>query len=240
MLAEGFVHIYRLQVTPSRVYCYGPEVNVSNRICVIILKRLKTFYGCLLLMKNLGSYLQKIYRHGQLLRVRKLEVLHTLRLEDFVCRTPKSLKTSEIRSKLTNQYKKALSRRLDHRLAKGFDHSYRLQVSPCRVYFHGPEVNMSNRILHRYPEALENFLRVSFVEEEFGKLFIKDLSPREAFSSEEIRSQIYDKILRTLNAGIVIGNKREEVSQRVWPAFAIARTAAVRIIVQNKPSERDS
>lgn len=109
---------------------------------------------------------------------------------------------------LTNQYKKALPRRLDHRLAEGFVHTYRLQVSPCRVYFHGPEVNMSNRILRCYPEALENFLRVSFVEEEFGKLFTKDLSPRAASSSEEIRSQIYDKIPWTLKAGIVIGNKK--------------------------------
>lgn len=67
---------------------------------------------------------------------------------------------------------------------------------------------MSNRILRCYPEALENFLRVSFVEEEFGKLFTKDLSPRAASSSEEIRSQIYDKILWTLKAGIVIGNKK--------------------------------
>lgn len=91
--------------------------------------------------------------------------------------------------RMTDQYKKAPPR-LDHRLAEGFVHIYRLQVTPCRGYCYGPEVNVSNRILRRYSETIENFLLVSFIDEEFGKLFTKDLSPWAASSGEEVRSQI--------------------------------------------------
>ncbi|KAG5539164.1 hypothetical protein RHGRI_019651 [Rhododendron griersonianum] len=68
---------------------------------------------------------------------------------------------------------------------------------------------MSNRVLRNYPEDIDNFLRVSFVDEELGnKLFSADLSPRVAFSSEERRTGIYRRILSTLRDGIVIGDKK--------------------------------
>ncbi|KAG5539159.1 hypothetical protein RHGRI_019648 [Rhododendron griersonianum] len=67
---------------------------------------------------------------------------------------------------------------------------------------------MSNRVLRNYHEDIDNFLRVSFVDEELGKLFSTDLSPRVAFSSEERRTGIYRRILSTLRDGIVIGDKK--------------------------------
>jgi RNA-dependent RNA polymerase len=29
---DGLVYVYRVQVTPAKVYFFGPEINVSNRV----------------------------------------------------------------------------------------------------------------------------------------------------------------------------------------------------------------
>ncbi|GJV96681.1 probable RNA-dependent RNA polymerase 1 [Tanacetum coccineum] len=50
------------------------------------------------------------------------------------------------------------------------------------VYFCGPEINVSNRVLRHYSDYIDNFLRVSFVDEELEKLYSTDLSPRAIIS----------------------------------------------------------
>ncbi|KAE9450873.1 hypothetical protein C3L33_17224, partial [Rhododendron williamsianum] len=101
----------------------------------------------------------------------------------------------------------------------GVDLPYKILFKICMLvqegYLAGPtlistslEVNMSNRVLRHYHQDIENFLRVSFVDEEGKKLFSTDLSPRTAFSSEEKRTQIYRRILSVLRDGILIGNKK--------------------------------
>ncbi|GMP93116.1 hypothetical protein CsSME_00043083 [Camellia sinensis var. sinensis] len=96
----------------------------------------------------------------------------------------------------------------DITLDNGLMYVHRVQITPCKVFFSGPEVNMSNRVLRHYSEYIDNFLRVSFVDEEFDKLFSTDLSPRVASSNEETRTGIYRRILSILRDGIVIGNKK--------------------------------
>ncbi|KAA8532479.1 hypothetical protein F0562_032521 [Nyssa sinensis] len=88
---------------------------------------------------------------------------------------------------LTEQYGKYLtSRQLPKppaiTLDAGLVYVRRVLVTPCKVYFCGPEVNVSNRVLRNYPEDIDNFLRVSFVDEELAKLYSTDLSPRIASS----------------------------------------------------------
>ncbi|KAH7839585.1 hypothetical protein Vadar_006011 [Vaccinium darrowii] len=114
---------------------------------------------------------------------------------------------------LTEEYRKyrclrKLPRTPTTTLDDGLVYVNRVQITPCKVYFCGPEVNMSNRVLRHYHQDIENFLRVSFVDEELGNLFSTDLSPRKPFSSEEKRTQIYTRILSVLRDGIVIGNKK--------------------------------
>ena len=46
----------------------------------------------------------------------------------------------------------------------------RVLVTPTTLYFAGPEWEVSNRLLRRYHEHLESFLRVSFVEENLDKI----------------------------------------------------------------------
>lgn len=117
---------------------------------------------------------------------------------------------------LKQQYTKYLtSKRIPEKptisLDVGLVYVRRVQVTPCRVYFCGPEVNVSNRVLRNYPYDVDNFLRISFVDEDLEKLYSTDLSPR--FSSEPgagMRTNIDRRIRSTLKNGIHIGDKKFE------------------------------
>ncbi|KAK2989890.1 hypothetical protein RJ640_019473 [Escallonia rubra] len=95
-------------------------------------------------------------------------------------------------------------------LDAGLVYVRRVQVTPSKVYFCLPEANVSNRVLRKYHEDTDNFLRISFVDEELDKMRSMDLSPRIATASEERRTSVYHRILSTLRNGIVIGNKKFE------------------------------
>ncbi|KAF7808597.1 RNA-dependent RNA polymerase 1 [Senna tora] len=95
-------------------------------------------------------------------------------------------------------------------LDTGLVYVRRVQITPCKVYFCGPEVNVSNRVLRHFHEYIDNFLRVSFVDEELNKLFSTDLSPRTSSSIEHRKTGIYARILSILRNGIVIGDKKFE------------------------------
>ncbi|PQQ10230.1 putative RNA-dependent RNA polymerase 1 [Prunus yedoensis var. nudiflora] len=88
-----------------------------------------------------------------------------------------------------------------------------VQVTPSKVYFCGPRQDVSNRVLRNYPEDVDNFLRVSFVDEDMGKMRSGDLCPRTnstTSTEEERRTGVYERILSTLRNGIVIGEKKFE------------------------------
>uniref|UniRef100_A0A6P6GIP9 RNA-dependent RNA polymerase n=1 Tax=Ziziphus jujuba TaxID=326968 RepID=A0A6P6GIP9_ZIZJJ len=117
---------------------------------------------------------------------------------------------------LKEQYRKNLSNTLIPQvpyivLDEGLVYVYRVQVTPSKVYFCGPEINLSNRVLRNYPEDIDNFLRVSFVDEDLGSIYSTDLSPRTTSADdEERRTGIYERILSVLKDGIVIGDKKFE------------------------------
>ncbi|XP_022882125.1 probable RNA-dependent RNA polymerase 1 [Olea europaea var. sylvestris] len=93
-------------------------------------------------------------------------------------------------------------------LDDGLVYVRRVQVTPSKVYFSGPEVNVSNRVLRHYRNDIDNFLRVSFVDEEWEKMYSTDLSPKVASGNENRRTEIFERILSTLRNGIVIGDKK--------------------------------
>ncbi|KAJ6768835.1 RNA-dependent RNA polymerase [Salix koriyanagi] len=95
-------------------------------------------------------------------------------------------------------------------LDAGLVYVHRVQITPCKVFFSGPEVNVSNRVLRQYSEDIDNFLRVSFVDEELEKIHSTDVSPRTSSRNEHRRTAIYNRILSTLQNGIVIGDKKFE------------------------------
>ncbi|TKY69219.1 RNA-dependent RNA polymerase 1 [Spatholobus suberectus] len=91
-------------------------------------------------------------------------------------------------------------------LDTGLVYVRRVQITPCKVYFCGPELNVSNRVLRHFREHIDNFLRVSFVDEELEKLYSADLSSR----TQNKKTEIYTRILSILKNGIVIGDKKFE------------------------------
>ncbi|KAJ7954353.1 RNA-dependent RNA polymerase [Quillaja saponaria] len=95
-------------------------------------------------------------------------------------------------------------------LDAGLVYVRRVQITPCKVYFSGPEVNVSNRVLRHFREYINDFIRVSFVDEEWDKMYSTDLAPRTSSSAEDRRTGIYKRILLILRNGIVIGDKKFE------------------------------
>ncbi|WVZ13520.1 hypothetical protein V8G54_011086 [Vigna mungo] len=86
---------------------------------------------------------------------------------------------------LTKQYKRYLQSNSKNgprspaiSLDAGLVYVRRVQITPCKVYFCGPEINVSNRVLRHFHQHLDNFIRVSFVDEELDKRFSTDLSSR--------------------------------------------------------------
>uniref|UniRef100_A0ACD5YGG1 Uncharacterized protein n=1 Tax=Avena sativa TaxID=4498 RepID=A0ACD5YGG1_AVESA len=73
---------------------------------------------------------------------------------------------------------------------------YKVQVTPAKMYFCGPEINVSNRVIRHYAADLENFLRISFLDEDFEKLRSADIAPRSAASR---RTALYDRILSAVD-----------------------------------------
>ncbi|XP_050222842.1 probable RNA-dependent RNA polymerase 1 [Mercurialis annua] len=88
----------------------------------------------------------------------------------------------------------------------GFVYVRRIYISPCKVYFCGPELNVSNRVLRHFSAKADHFVRVSFVDEELDRLYSTVLASR--ISSE--RTAIYNRILSVLRNGISIGTSRFE------------------------------
>ncbi|XP_039144790.1 probable RNA-dependent RNA polymerase 1 [Dioscorea cayenensis subsp. rotundata] len=92
-------------------------------------------------------------------------------------------------------------------LNSGLVYVHRVQVTPSKVYFYGPEINVSNRVIRHFSEDSDNFMRISFVDEDCEKMRSTDLSPS---SDNEKRTAIYKRILSTMRNGISIGDKKFE------------------------------
>lgn len=87
----------------------------------------------------------------------------------------------------------------------GLVYIHRVQITPSKIYFYGPEINVSNRVLRSNSENIDDFIRVSFVEEDSSKIYSTDLAPRSAGVK---RTKLYFRILDVLRNGIAVGDKQ--------------------------------
>ncbi|GLT27746.1 hypothetical protein SLA2020_027210 [Shorea laevis] len=118
---------------------------------------------------------------------------------------------------LSEQYRKCIAAKRHPNspaisLDDGLVYVRRVQITPSKVYFCGPEVNVSNRVLRNYhdDDDIDNFLRITFLDEDLDKIHSTDLSPRTSAHGDR-RTEIYKRILSILqNYGIVIGDKKFE------------------------------
>ncbi|KAL3512903.1 hypothetical protein ACH5RR_025620 [Cinchona calisaya] len=87
---------------------------------------------------------------------------------------------------------------------------HRVLVTPSKIYCLGPELETSNYIVKNFAPYASDFLRVTFVEEDWGKLSagaVYTTFERVLFA-KNYRTNIYQRILSVLQDGIVIGEKR--------------------------------
>ncbi|CAB4432062.1 unnamed protein product [Rhizophagus irregularis] len=73
-------------------------------------------------------------------------------------------------------------------------------ITPTKIYFDEPNYEASNRILRLYKEKIDRFLRVTFKEENFDKLFV----------NEEDDLDITDRIVDILKKGFYLAERHYE------------------------------
>ncbi|XVF09248.1 hypothetical protein REPUB_Repub07fG0075800 [Reevesia pubescens] len=89
---------------------------------------------------------------------------------------------------------------------------HRALVTPTKIYCLGPELEKSNYVVKNFAEYASDFMRVTFVEEDWSKLSANAISTSVLLGifSRPLRTKIYHRILSILQNGIVIGDKRFE------------------------------
>ncbi|KAK2001384.1 RNA dependent RNA polymerase [Colletotrichum falcatum] len=75
---------------------------------------------------------------------------------------------------------------------------FKAMVTPTRLTLHGPEPEPLNRVLRRFPNHTDYFMRVTFCDEDGGDLFF---NPRVSYE------QIFDRYREVLNGGIPIAGR---------------------------------
>ncbi|PWA61315.1 putative RNA-dependent RNA polymerase 1 [Artemisia annua] len=74
------------------------------------------------------------------------------------------------------------------------------------MYFCGLEVNLLNRVLHRYAQHADRFMRVSFIDEVFENLYHSNLCTRS--EGLETSTLFYERTLDILKNVIFVGKKK--------------------------------
>ncbi|KAL3835176.1 hypothetical protein ACJIZ3_009912 [Penstemon smallii] len=104
--------------------------------------------------------------------------------------------------------KKPTSRRLkDHVMS-----CHRILLTPSKIFFKGPELESSNYIVQNFAEHASDFLRVTFVDEDWGRISANAVSTniKRGIFAKPFKTEIYQRILSVLKDGIVIGDKKFE------------------------------
>ncbi|KAI3730499.1 hypothetical protein L1987_61669 [Smallanthus sonchifolius] len=166
-----FITSYKLQLSYENIWqvqLHCPH-GVASRFLVIQICALVQ-HGCIpgpVLDANFFALLDP-----QRCGIESIEyVMEKLYFSKHCCYDPVRLITEEYRK---NKRLRSPAISLD----SGLVYVRRVQITPSKVYFCGPEVNVSNRVLRHYSDCIDNFLRVSFLDEELEKLYSTDLSPK--------------------------------------------------------------
>lgn len=78
---------------------------------------------------------------------------------------------------------------------------HRVTITPSRCTLHGPELETNNRILRKYPDHHEYFLRLQFCDENGEDLF---------FNPKVSNDRIYEKFKNVFREGLKIAGRRYE------------------------------
>lgn len=89
---------------------------------------------------------------------------------------------------------------------------HRVLITPSKIYCLGPELETSNYVVKNFAKYASDFMRVTFVEEDWSKLPTSAVSTsiqKDVFS-KSFKTEIHKRILTILQDGIVIGAKKFE------------------------------
>ncbi|XP_010546021.1 PREDICTED: RNA-dependent RNA polymerase 2 [Tarenaya hassleriana] len=138
-------------------------------------------------------------------------ILHKLNQQSSVCYDPVSFVKTQLHSLVRNMIQPPMSsykRLIDDNIMS----CHRAYVTPSRIYLLGPELEKANYVVKHFAEHASDFMRVTFVEEDWSKLPANALSVsvKKGFFAKPFRTKIYHRILSILKEGITIGSKRFE------------------------------
>ncbi|XP_042467926.1 probable RNA-dependent RNA polymerase 2 [Zingiber officinale] len=112
---------------------------------------------------------------------------------------------SRIKRSSTSPFSKSI-------IAQNMMSCYRVLVTPSRIYCLGPELEKSNYVVKHFSAHASDFLRVTFVDEDWSKLPSDAISAKidSGVFSEPFRTAIYTRILSILRDGLPICSKKFE------------------------------
>ncbi|CAN1846087.1 RNA-dependent RNA polymerase 2 [Linum perenne] len=89
---------------------------------------------------------------------------------------------------------------------------HRALITPLKIYCLGPELESSNYVVKHFSKHASDFMRVTFVEEDWSKLPPQAISTsiQQGVYARPLRTEVYDRILSILQHGFVIGKKKYE------------------------------
>ncbi|XP_054806815.1 RNA-dependent RNA polymerase 2 [Prosopis cineraria] len=89
---------------------------------------------------------------------------------------------------------------------------HRALITPSKIYCLGPELETSNYVVKHFASYASDFIRVTFVEEDWSKLPTGAVSTsiQKGIFPKSFETEIYKRILTILQDGIIIGTKRFE------------------------------
>ncbi|MCL7041819.1 hypothetical protein MKW94_008878 [Papaver nudicaule] len=139
------------------------------------------------------------------------KILKKLRMVKSTCYELKSFVECQLHTAMGN---KSHQRSSTERKLKNDDlmSCHRALITPTKIYLLGPEVETWNYVVKHFAEHVSDFMRVTFVEEDWGKLQSDAVTTSidQGIFSKPYRTSIYHRILSILGNGIVIGTKRFE------------------------------
>uniref|UniRef100_A0A0E0PA91 RNA-dependent RNA polymerase n=1 Tax=Oryza rufipogon TaxID=4529 RepID=A0A0E0PA91_ORYRU len=89
---------------------------------------------------------------------------------------------------------------------------YRVNITPSKIFCFGPEEEVTNYVVKHHSAYASDFVRVTFVDEDWSKLSSNAISARieQGFFSKPFKTGLYYRILSILKKGFSIGPKNFE------------------------------
>lgn len=89
---------------------------------------------------------------------------------------------------------------------------HRALITPSKIYCLGPELETSNHVVKHFATYASDFMRITFVEEDWSKLPTNAISTslQRGIFAKPFKTEIYKRVLNILRDGILIGSKRFE------------------------------